>query len=154
VAEVKPPPFELWQQAGGNPAEYRRLMREHRHLVPGTREPLPCGWPGPRASEDDDSQAGPGPVAGLGGVPVELAPGRQPAAEAAPPSVFRGPVPGGVAPGTAAPFPDSPLDGNGAATGTAGSTRLSAVLPAAGAFHDAPVPSLRLRAPEPPDEAA
>ena len=38
-------PHELWRQAGGDPQEYRRLMREHGHLVPGTPQPLPCGWP-------------------------------------------------------------------------------------------------------------
>ncbi len=43
---ARPSPHELWQQAGGNPVEYGRLMREHGHLVPGTPEPLPCGWPG------------------------------------------------------------------------------------------------------------
>jgi YspA, cpYpsA-related SLOG family len=46
----QPSPFELWQQAGGNPEEYRRLMREHGHLVPGKPEPLPCGWPGEEAA--------------------------------------------------------------------------------------------------------
>jgi hypothetical protein len=43
-------PFELWQQAGGDAEEYRRLMREHGHLVPGEPEPLPCGWPGDPAA--------------------------------------------------------------------------------------------------------
>lgn len=46
--EDRPSPFELWQQAGGDGEEYRRLLREHGHLIP--REPgddsplLPCGW--------------------------------------------------------------------------------------------------------------
>lgn len=39
----RPSPFELWQQAGGDAEEYRRLLREHGHLVPGKPEPLPCG---------------------------------------------------------------------------------------------------------------
>lgn len=59
----------------------------------------------------EDSQAGPAPVGGLGGVPVEVAPGRQTAE--APPRASRGPVPGCVEPGTAAPSP-APL-GDGAA---------------------------------------
>jgi hypothetical protein len=55
VAEVRRlSPFELWQQAGGDPQDYRQLMREHGHLVPGTPQPLPCGWPG--GSEDDDTE--------------------------------------------------------------------------------------------------
>jgi hypothetical protein len=41
----KQSPAELWQQASGNPEEYRRLMRDHGHLVPGVPESLPCGWP-------------------------------------------------------------------------------------------------------------
>jgi hypothetical protein len=52
VAETRPPPFELWQQAGEDPQEYRRLMRQHGHLVPGKPEPLPCGWPRPRCIHD------------------------------------------------------------------------------------------------------
>ena len=41
-------PYELWQQAGGDRDEYRRLLREHGHLI--DREPgddsqvFPCGW--------------------------------------------------------------------------------------------------------------
>jgi hypothetical protein len=45
MTEGRPSPFELWQQAGGDAEEYRRLMREHGHLVPGMPQPLPCGWP-------------------------------------------------------------------------------------------------------------
>jgi hypothetical protein len=46
VAEAAhPSPLELWEQAGEDAEEYRRLMREHGHLVPGTPQPLPCGWP-------------------------------------------------------------------------------------------------------------
>jgi hypothetical protein len=45
----RPAPFELWQQAGGDAEEYRRLLREHGHLVPGKPEPLPCGWPAARS---------------------------------------------------------------------------------------------------------
>lgn len=41
----KPTPAELWQQADGDAARYRELMREHGHLIPGTPRPLPCGWP-------------------------------------------------------------------------------------------------------------
>jgi hypothetical protein len=44
----KPSPFELWQQANGDADEYRRLLREHGHLIdrePGDDSPLlPCGW--------------------------------------------------------------------------------------------------------------
>jgi hypothetical protein len=51
-ASEKPGPFELWQQAGGDGARYRRLMRQHGHLL-GTGDEgyedaprnLPCGWP-------------------------------------------------------------------------------------------------------------
>lgn len=45
----RPSPFELWQLAKGNRVEYRRLLREHGHLVerqPGDDLNLPCGWPG------------------------------------------------------------------------------------------------------------
>ena len=55
-ASEKPGPFELWQQAGGDGARYRDLMREHGHLLsPGDEgyedapRNLPCGWPGKRA---------------------------------------------------------------------------------------------------------
>jgi hypothetical protein len=49
-------PHELWEQAKGDPGEYRRLMREHGHLVgpgdpgydPDAPKTLPCGWPGSR----------------------------------------------------------------------------------------------------------
>ncbi len=54
---AKPGPFELWQQAGGDGARYRELMREHGHLLsPGdegydeTSRNLPCGWPGKRGT--------------------------------------------------------------------------------------------------------
>ena len=47
---TRPSPFELWQQADGDAEEYRRLMREHGHLVPGPPRPLPCGWPGNRVT--------------------------------------------------------------------------------------------------------
>jgi hypothetical protein len=43
----------LWEQAGEDPAEYRRLLREHGLLLsPGddgydeAEANLPCGWPG------------------------------------------------------------------------------------------------------------
>lgn len=39
----RPSPFELYQQAGGDPAEYHRLMVEHGHLVP--RPDCTCGNP-------------------------------------------------------------------------------------------------------------
>lgn len=51
-ATREPTPFELWQQAKGDGARYRELMREHGFLIPLTpgekQEPLPCGWPGKR----------------------------------------------------------------------------------------------------------
>jgi hypothetical protein len=44
-----PSAYELWEQAGGDGDEYRRLMIEHGLLIPlkpGEKaEPLPCGWP-------------------------------------------------------------------------------------------------------------
>ena len=50
----RPSPGILWQQANGDSARYRELMREHGHiLVPGDEgyeqasKTLPCGWPGP-----------------------------------------------------------------------------------------------------------
>ncbi len=49
VVPDRPSPFELWQQAKGDRAEYRRLLWEHGHLVkrePGDDPNLPCGWPG------------------------------------------------------------------------------------------------------------
>ena len=48
TGDGRPSPVELWYQAGEDPEEYRRLMREAGHLVPGKPEPLPCGRPGPR----------------------------------------------------------------------------------------------------------
>lgn len=52
----RPSPAKLWQQAGGEtPAydagTYRKLLRDHGHLVPGKPEALPCGWtPGRRST--------------------------------------------------------------------------------------------------------
>ena len=47
----KPSPHELWAQAGEKPDEYRRLLREHGHILsPGDEgydpdnRTLPCGW--------------------------------------------------------------------------------------------------------------
>lgn len=161
MAEARPSPFELWQQADGNAEEYRRLMRHHGHLVPGKPEPLPCGWPGRRA-DDEDSRAGATPVAGLGdeGVLLELARGR-PATEAEPSAGVRGTAPGGGSdpsrPGQSpccrvgqagdagppsiplgggpaqAPVPDAEgLGATGTGSGPAGSARTDAALPAAG----------------------
>lgn len=52
---ARPSPFELWRQAGGDRARYRKLLVEHGHLVPlepGEKpEPLPCGWPATSARE-------------------------------------------------------------------------------------------------------
>jgi hypothetical protein len=39
--------IELWRQSGGDRQRYHDLMVEHGYLVPGEREPLPCGWNGP-----------------------------------------------------------------------------------------------------------
>lgn len=64
-------------------------------------------------SSSDDSRAGLTP-AGLGGGPVELAPGRQTAEGRPRPPAVRGPVPGRAGPGTAAPLPH-PTSGSGAA---------------------------------------
>lgn len=51
----RPSPVQLWRQANGDSARYRRLMREHGHLLaPGDEgyeqasKTLPCGWPGPQ----------------------------------------------------------------------------------------------------------
>lgn len=53
-----PSPAELWQQAGGDRDEYRRLLRERGHLVDGPPEPLPCGWtPGGKAEEPHHAAA-------------------------------------------------------------------------------------------------
>lgn len=53
MAEIneRPSPYELWRQANGNGDGYRRLLREHGHLIdrqPGDDGNLPCGWPGRR----------------------------------------------------------------------------------------------------------
>ncbi|HTR71891.1 MAG TPA: hypothetical protein VMH41_16905 [Mycobacteriales bacterium] len=58
-----PSPFELWEQAKGDRAEYLRLMEQHGHLVPGEREPGrdifghavsgPTGEPGTEAGRLD-----------------------------------------------------------------------------------------------------
>jgi hypothetical protein len=50
----RPPMAALWDQAGGDPDEYRRLLREHGYTAgpgdegydPGSRT-LPCGWSPP-----------------------------------------------------------------------------------------------------------
>lgn len=49
--EAGPPsPVDLYRQAGGDRAEYRRLLMEHGLIIPPApgeaAEPLPCGWPG------------------------------------------------------------------------------------------------------------
>jgi hypothetical protein len=54
-------PHQLWEQAGGGTPqyrreEYRRLLREHGHLIgpgdpgydPDAPKTLECGWPGPQ----------------------------------------------------------------------------------------------------------
>lgn len=56
-------PYELWVQAEENPDEYRRLLREHGHILrpgdagydPDAPRTLPCGWsPGrPKAAGGD-----------------------------------------------------------------------------------------------------
>jgi len=51
----KPSPHELWEQAGGSRDEYRRLLREHGHIIApgdegydaGKSRALPCGWSPP-----------------------------------------------------------------------------------------------------------
>jgi hypothetical protein len=53
VSDANPSPSVLWEQAAGDGQEYRRLMREHGHLIgpgdpgydPGAPRSLPCGWP-------------------------------------------------------------------------------------------------------------
>lgn len=56
-----PTPSELWQQSGENGDEYRRLMREHGHMVPlkpgETAQPLPCGWPTRRVADSPEVDA-------------------------------------------------------------------------------------------------
>lgn len=105
-------PFELWHQAGGDAVEYRRLMREHGHLVPGAPEPLPCGWPAARTAPEFPSGVRHPSSPGGTGRPVALTPcaaGEGAQVEApSPPArraagtgraypVSRGPVPGGAA---------------------------------------------------------
>jgi len=49
---LRPSPGELWQRAGGDRDEYRRLLREHGHILapgdagydPDAPRTLPCGW--------------------------------------------------------------------------------------------------------------
>lgn len=60
----RPTPGELWQQAGGNRDEYRRLLREHGHILgpgdegydPGKPRTLPCGWSPDTARERKGAQ--------------------------------------------------------------------------------------------------
>lgn len=54
-------PGQLWNQADGNPGEYRRLLREHGLLLspgdPGYEEAsvsLPCGWDPRKTREQQD----------------------------------------------------------------------------------------------------
>jgi hypothetical protein len=42
--EIPTDPLSLWRRADGDGERYRELMREHGLLVPGSPEPLPCGW--------------------------------------------------------------------------------------------------------------
>jgi len=57
-------PGQLWEQAGGNPDEYRRLLREHGHILrpgdvgydPDAPRTLPCGWSPDKASEREGEQ--------------------------------------------------------------------------------------------------
>jgi uncharacterized phage-like protein YoqJ len=46
-----PAPYELWVRAGEDGERYRQLLREHGLLVPGKRQPLPCGWPDRRVAD-------------------------------------------------------------------------------------------------------
>jgi hypothetical protein len=52
-------PYELWQQAEGDPVRYRELMIEHGHLIPGKPEPLPCGWSPTTRTTDHPNAATP-----------------------------------------------------------------------------------------------
>lgn len=50
--DLRPTPYELWVQAKENPDDYRRLLREHGHILrpgdagydPDAPRTLPCGW--------------------------------------------------------------------------------------------------------------
>jgi hypothetical protein len=57
-----PSPYDLWKQANGDGAEYRRLMTEAGMLIPlepGEKaEPLPCGWPTSRVADDEEDHDG------------------------------------------------------------------------------------------------
>lgn len=56
AAGRRPEPAALWyaaqaeypgdDNADARVARYGELMREHGHIVPGTPQPLPCGWQG------------------------------------------------------------------------------------------------------------
>ena len=44
---------ELWYLAGENRERYTQLLRRYGYIVPGPRQPLPCGWdPGRRIPLD------------------------------------------------------------------------------------------------------
>lgn len=51
VEPARPSPERLWERAGGDRERYVALMKEHRYLIPGKSEPLPCGWPHRRVSD-------------------------------------------------------------------------------------------------------
>lgn len=61
MAERKPSAYDLWVQAKGDGAEYRRLMLEHGLLIPlkpgEVAEPLPCGWPRRKTEERTEGEA-------------------------------------------------------------------------------------------------
>jgi hypothetical protein len=50
--ERRPTPYELWVQSGEDGEEYRRLLRQHGHILspgdqgydPNAPRTLPCGW--------------------------------------------------------------------------------------------------------------
>ena len=113
--------------------------------LPETLLPVPLNPPG-GAGTDGAAVEDPRPPArrALGaGNPTPRLPGRSPQGTVMVPCW------------DASPFPaDSPSQGSGEAPGPAGSARSSAALPAARKFDDAPVPPLRLEAPEPGPEAA
>ncbi len=53
-------PYDLWVQAEGDSAEYRRLLVEHGHVVakePGDDGSLPCGWKPKRPADTTDGEA-------------------------------------------------------------------------------------------------
>jgi hypothetical protein len=64
-AAPRPTPYELWVQAAEDPDEYRRLLREHGHILrpgdegydPDAPRTLPCGWSpdGPREQKGPQS---------------------------------------------------------------------------------------------------